>query len=113
MDFMIALAVALTEGSKTPALRGDEPTPLLQQSVLMGCMDALRRTAAQLSAQALAGFLRKGAKPNYSEELGCKAFTAQVKGETRFILFDDRETLCRKAQLAASLGVFGAIDLVK
>ena len=58
-----------------------------------------------LSAQALAGFLRKGAKPSYSEELGCKAFTAQIKGETRFVLFDDRETLCKKARLAASLGV--------
>ena len=59
----------------------------------------------ELSAQALAGYLRKGAKPSYSEELGCKAFTAEVKGETRFILFDDRETLCKKARLAASLGV--------
>ncbi len=59
----------------------------------------------ELSPQALAGFLRRGAKPVLSEELGCKAFTAQVKGETRFVLFDDRETLCKKARLAASLGV--------
>ena len=59
----------------------------------------------ELSAQALAGYLRNGAKPSYSEELGCKAFSAQVKGETRIILFDDRETLCKKTQLAAALGV--------
>ena len=59
----------------------------------------------ELSAQALAGLLRKGAKPNYSEELGCKAFTAQVKGETRVVLFDDRESLCNKTRLAAALGV--------
>lgn len=59
----------------------------------------------ELSPQALAGFLRHGAKASYSEELGCKAFTAQVKGDTRFILFDDRETLCNKTRLAASLGV--------
>ena len=59
----------------------------------------------ELSPQALAGHLRQGAQAAFSEELMCKAFTAQVKGETRFILYDDRETLCRKAALAASLGI--------
>ena len=59
----------------------------------------------ELSAQALAGLLRKGAKPNYSEELGCKAFTAQVKGEIRVVLFDDRESLCNKTRLAAALDI--------
>ena len=33
------------------------------------------------------------------------SFTAQIKGEMRFILYDDRETLCKKVHLAASLGV--------
>jgi hypothetical protein len=59
----------------------------------------------ELSPRALAGYLRQGAKPSFSEELMCKAFTAKVGGETRFILFDDRETLCRKVKLASSLGV--------
>ncbi len=59
----------------------------------------------ELSPRALAEFLRRGAKPAFSEELMCKAFTAQVKGETRFVLFDDRETLCRKVSLAASMGI--------
>ena len=59
----------------------------------------------ELSRQELASLLRRGAKPGYSRELGCKAFTAQVKGEMRFILYDDRETLCKKVHLAASLGV--------
>ena len=59
----------------------------------------------ELSPRALAGYLRQGAKPSFSEELMCKAFTAKVGGEMRFILFDDRETLCRKVKLASSLGV--------
>jgi hypothetical protein len=59
----------------------------------------------ELSPRELASFLQKGAKASYSEALGCKSFTAQVKGETRLILFDDRETLCRKLLLAAALGI--------
>ena len=59
----------------------------------------------ELSPRALAGYLRQGAKPSFSDELMCKAFTAKVGGETRFILFDDRETLCRKVKLASSLGI--------
>jgi len=59
----------------------------------------------ELNPRALAEFLRRGAKEQFSEELMCKAFTAQMKGETRFILFDDRETLCRKASMAASMGI--------
>ena len=35
----------------------------------------------------------------------CKAMHAEIRGQTRFILFDDRETLCEKVRLAASLGV--------
>ncbi len=58
-----------------------------------------------LPRQTLTWLLRRGAKPSFSEELMCKAFHAEIKGETRFILFDDRETLCRKAVLAASLGI--------
>ena len=58
-----------------------------------------------LTRQALQGYLRRGLKPSFSEELMCKAFHVEEKGETRFILFDDRETLCRKVRLAASLGI--------
>jgi hypothetical protein len=58
-----------------------------------------------LSRQALLACLRRGAKPAFSEELMCKAFHAELKGEMRFILFDDRETLCKKTRLAASLGI--------
>ncbi len=58
-----------------------------------------------ISRQTLQGYLRRGARPFFSEELMCKAFHVEEKGETRFILFDDRETLCRKVRLADSLGI--------
>ena len=74
----------------------------LRRSFPLPCPDG---EGEALSAKALAELLRRGAKPSFSEELMCKAFTAEIKGEMRFILFDDRETLCRKARLAASLGV--------
>ena len=73
----------------------------LRRSFPLPCPDG---EGEALSAGALAELLRRGAKPAFSEELMCKAFTAEIKGETRFVLFDDRETLCRKLRLAASLG---------
>ena len=74
----------------------------LRRSFPLPCPDG---EGEALSAGALAEALRRGAKPAFSEELMCKAFTAEIKGETRFVLFDDRETLRRKARLAASLGI--------
>ena len=58
-----------------------------------------------LGRRALEGLLRRGASPQFSPELMCKAFTAEIGGETRMVLFDDRETLVKKAALAAELGV--------
>ena len=74
----------------------------LRRSFPLPCPDG---EGEALSARALADLLHRGAKPSFSEELMCKAFTAEIKGETRFVLFDDRETLRRKLRLAASLGV--------
>ncbi len=58
-----------------------------------------------LSRQALGELLRRGRKPSFSRELMCKAMQTEIRGQTRFILFDDRETLCEKVRLAASMGV--------
>ncbi len=58
-----------------------------------------------LGRKALEGLLRCGASPQFSPALMCKAFTAEIGGETRMVLFDDRETLRKKAALAAELGV--------
>lgn len=60
---------------------------------------------APLGREALASLLRRGAQPSFSEELMCKVFIAEMGGEKRFILFDDRETLCRKLALAENLGI--------
>lgn len=64
-----------------------------------------------LPRRELERLLRAGAKPAFSEELMCKAFSAECGGEMRFILFDDRESLCRKALLAAEMGVCRAFLL--
>lgn len=58
-----------------------------------------------LSGKELSSLLRRGADVHFSEELACKAFTFEENGETRFVLFDDRETLVRKVRLAEEAGV--------
>jgi hypothetical protein len=52
------------------------------------------------------GLLKKADSPVVlSEELCCKYFTYSEDGETRFVLFDDIDTLKTKIELASSLGV--------
>ena len=58
-----------------------------------------------LSGKELSSLLRRGTEVRFSEELVCKAFTIEENGKTRFVLFDDGETLARKVRLAAEMGV--------
>ncbi len=64
-----------------------------------------RADGEELGMRELSALLRRGAAPAFSEALLCKTLEAEVHGARRMILFDDRETLCRKAALAAALGV--------
>ncbi len=59
----------------------------------------------RISGEELEKLLRRGAAVQFSRELMCKAFPLEDGEESRFILFDDRETLVEKVCLAASLGV--------
>ena len=52
-DFKIAMARSGAEDTSPAALRGDESLPELKQRLLSGCMEALRMTGMQLSADAL------------------------------------------------------------
>ena len=74
----------------------------LRHSFPIPCPDGEGTPVGESSLQAM---LRQGAEVHFSEELVCKAFTAEEHGKASFILFDDRETLVRKAKLAAEMGV--------
>ena len=62
-------------------------------------------TGRPLAAKELSALLQRRPEVHFSEELVCKAFTTEDGGESRFVLFDDRETLARKVRLAAEAGV--------
>ena len=47
----------------------------------------------------------------FSRELCARYFTYNEKGETHFILFDNAETLMRKARIAEELGFSAAFFL--
>lgn len=49
----------------------------------------------------------QGEPPFFSQSLQCMAQLVRESGTGSFLLWDERETLCRKAALAASLGVSG------
>lgn len=49
--------------------------------------------------------LRHGAAVYYSRELGARYFTHRWGGDTRFVLFDDGDTLRRKLALARELSI--------
>ncbi len=67
--------------------------------------DGPRAAWDDLSSRELSALLRRGAAPAFSEALMCKSLEAELHGVLRRVMFDDRETLCRKSALAASLGV--------
>jgi hypothetical protein len=58
-----------------------------------------------ISREELEGYLRRGAKAQFSRELMCKAFPLEDGEDSAFVLFDDRETLTEKVRLAEALGV--------
>ena len=55
--------------------------------------------------EVLEAHLSKGGEGGFSRELMCRALPLEEGDESGFILYDDRETLCEKVRLAASLGV--------
>lgn len=57
--------------------------------------------------------LRKGTAIFYSQDLCARYFTYKRKGETRFVLFDDAETLRRKLQMGREVGVKAAFFVWK
>ena len=62
-----------------------------------------------LSAEALAALLREEPAVFFSQALCARYFTYRKGGETRFVLFDDAETLRRKLRIARESGIPDAL----
>ena len=62
-----------------------------------------------LSAEALDALLREEPAVFFSQALCARYFTYRKGGETRFVLFDDAETLRRKLRVARECGIPDAI----
>ena len=62
-----------------------------------------------LTQEALDALLQDHPSIFFSQELCARYFTSRKGGETRFVLFDDAETLRRKLRIAQSCGISTAI----
>ena len=74
----------------------------LRHSFPLPCPDG---QGEPISARTLEEQLRAYGSGSFSRELMCRALPVTEGAESRFLLYDDRETLCEKVRLAAALGV--------